>query len=75
MINPKEIQEQCSKWWKDVLLSFIDGTTLFPKEINRIGRVSSKDILNKLSEYKQSIESLKSNSKLMSTANQKIELR
>ena len=63
MITPKEIQEQCLKWWKDVLLSSINSTSFFPKEILRIGRVSSKDILDKLPEYKQSIELLKSNSK------------
>ena len=59
MITPKEIKEQCLKWWKDVLLSSI----VFPKEINRIGKVNSKDILNRLSDYKQSIELLKCNSK------------
>lgn len=59
MITPKEIEEQCLKWWKDVLLSSI----VFPKEISRIGKVNSKDILNKLSNYKQSIELLKCNSK------------
>lgn len=59
MITPKEIKEQCLKWWKDVLLSSI----VFPKEISRIGKVNSKDILNKLSDYKQSIELLKCNSK------------
>lgn len=63
MIAPKEIQEQSLKWWKDILLSTVDSTTFFPKEINRIGKVSSKDILNKLSDYKTSIELLKSNSK------------
>lgn len=63
MITPKEIQEQCLKLWKEVLLSAIDSVDYFPMEINRIGRVSSKDILNKLSEYKQSIELLKNNSK------------
>lgn len=63
MITPKEIQEQSLKWWKEVLISFIDETNIFPKEINRIGKINSKDILNKLSEYKQSIELLKSNSK------------
>lgn len=59
MITPKEIKEQCLKWWGDVLLSSI----VFPKEINRIGKVNSKDILNKLSDYKRSIELLKCNSK------------
>lgn len=63
MITPKEIQEQCLKWWKEVLLSPIDSVTNFPKDISRIGRVSSKDILHKLSDYKRSIELLKSNSK------------
>jgi hypothetical protein len=63
MITPKEIQEQCLKWWKDVLLSSINATTFFPKEISRIGKVGSKDILDKLPEYKRSIELLISNSK------------
>jgi len=63
MISPKEIQEHCLKWWKDVLLSTITAKPYFPKDINRIGKVSSKDILEKLPEYKQSIELLKCNSK------------
>lgn len=63
MISPKEIQEQCLKWWKEVLISSIDSIPYFPKDINRIGKVSSKDILAKLTEHKQSIELLKSNSK------------
>lgn len=63
MITPKEIQEQSLKWWKDVLLSAVTSVPYFPIEINRIGKISSKDILNKLSAYKASIELLKSNSK------------
>lgn len=63
MITPKEIQEQCLKWWKEVLICTVNSMTYFPKEVNRIGKVSSKDILNKLSDYKQSIELLKSYSK------------
>ncbi len=63
MITPKEIQEHCLKWWKEILLSSIDSTYYFPKEINRIGKVGSKDILNKISAYKESIELLKNNSK------------
>jgi hypothetical protein len=63
MITPKEIQEVCNKWWKEVLLSFSNSTSYFPKEINKIGRVSSKDILSNLSSYKQSIQMLVSNSK------------
>jgi hypothetical protein len=63
MITPKEIKDQCLKWWKEVLTSIIDNKFTFPKEIIRIGKISSKDILLKLSEYKHSIEVLKSGSK------------
>jgi len=59
MITPKEIQEQCLKWWKEVLLS----TIVFPRDISRMGKVNSKDILDKLPQYMQSIELLKNNSK------------
>ncbi|MCL5978209.1 MAG: DUF2220 family protein [Nitrospirae bacterium] len=63
MITPKEIREQCLRWWKDVLLSACSSTLYFPKEINRIGKVSSKDILKNLSVYKDSIQLLQSYSK------------
>lgn len=63
MITPKEIREQSLKWWKEVLLSAVDSVSYFPRDISRIGKVSSKDILNKLSDYKASIELLKINSK------------
>lgn len=63
MITPKEIQEQCLKWWKEILLFYIDSVNYFPKDITRIGKVSSKDILSRLSEHKLSIELLKNNSK------------
>lgn len=63
MITPKEIEDQCLKWWKEVLLSTIDSVPYFPKYINRIGKVNSKDILNRLLDYKTSIELLKVSSK------------
>jgi hypothetical protein len=63
MITPKEIKDQCLKWWKEVLVSVIDNNLVFPKEITRIGKIGSKDILMKLSEYKHSIEELKAHSK------------
>ncbi len=63
MITPKEINEQCAKWWKEVLISTMDAADYFPKEITRIGKVTSKDILHKLSDYKQAIEHLRSHSK------------
>ncbi|MCF6154078.1 MAG: DUF2399 domain-containing protein [Candidatus Brocadia sp.] len=63
MITPKEIQEQCLGWWKGVLLSSSNSTSYFPREINRIGKVSSKDILSNLSTYKNSIHLLQSHSR------------
>lgn len=63
MITPKDIKDQCLKWWKEILLSSVDSAPCFPREINRIGKVGSKDILNKLSAYKASIELLQRNSK------------
>jgi hypothetical protein len=63
MITPKDIKDQCLKWWKEILLSSVDSAPCFPREINRIGKVGSKDILNKLSAYKESIELLQNNSK------------
>lgn len=63
MITAKEIQETCNRWWREVLLSVSNSTPYFPKEINRIGKVSSNDILKNLSDYKQSIQLLIDNSK------------
>ncbi|NNV55052.1 Wadjet anti-phage system protein JetD domain-containing protein [Limnovirga soli] len=63
MITPKDIKEHCIKWWKEILLSSVDSAPCFPREINRIGKVGSKDILSKLSVYKESIELLRNNSK------------
>ena len=63
MITPKEIQQQCSNWWKSVLVAHIESVNLFPKEINRIGRISTKDLMEKLPEYQKSLEILRNNSK------------
>ncbi len=68
MITPKEIQKQCLMWWKDVLLAYIDDldddtVSFFPREINRIGKISAKDVLNKVLEYKKSIELLQNDAK------------
>lgn len=63
MVTPSEIKDQCLKWWKDFLVSTVDGHDLFPKEITRIGKINSKDILAKLSDHKNSIQLLRDNSK------------
>lgn len=58
MITPQEIKKQCISWWKEVLLSMMDGEKFFPREITRIGKVTSKDILQKLAEHKAAIAEL-----------------
>ena len=73
MITPKEIKKQCLTWWKEVLLAYIDDFNaddltnniipFFPREIARIGKISSKDVLNKVLEYKKSIELLQNEAK------------
>ena len=63
MITPNDIQAQCLKWWREVLINHIDGSIFSPRKIIRIGKVSSKDILNKLTTYKEEISLLKQNSK------------
>lgn len=63
MITPNEIKDQCLKSWKDILIHTLESKEYFPKEISRIGKVTAKDILSKLSEYKASIKLLNDNSK------------
>ncbi|MCL2416437.1 MAG: DUF2220 family protein [Bacteroidales bacterium] len=63
MITPQEIQQQCLNWWKNVLIANIEAVDFFPKEINRIGKITTKDLINKLPEYQKSLQLLHNNSK------------
>ena len=63
MITPKEIQQQCSNWWKNVLKAYIESVDYFPKDINRIGKITAKDLMEKLPEYRKSLELLRGSSK------------
>lgn len=63
MIIPPEIKERCLKWWKDVLIASANSTSIFPKEIGKIGKINPKDILKNLSAYNQSIRLLQTQSK------------
>lgn len=58
MITPLDIKKHCSGWWKELLLSVMAGTDFFPKEITRIGKITAKDILLKLADYKAAIAEL-----------------
>lgn len=64
MITPQEIKKQCLGWWKNYLVSEITGQPFFPKEITRIGKITSKDILSKLTEHKAAISELQKNAAL-----------
>lgn len=58
MITPQDIKKQCLNWWKELLLSNMAGEPFFPKRITRIGKITAKDILLKLSEHKAAIAEL-----------------
>lgn len=58
MITSQDIKKQCLHWWKDYLVSMTTGETFFPKEITRIGKITAKEILSKLSEHKIAIAEL-----------------
>lgn len=64
MITPIEIKKQCLNWWKDFLVSETIGQSFFPKEITRIGKITSKDILSKLSEHRAAIAELQKSAAL-----------
>lgn len=64
MITPQEIKKQCLSWWKDFLVSETTGEAFFPKEIIRIGKISSKDILTRLNEHKAAIAELQKSATL-----------
>jgi hypothetical protein len=63
MITPSEIEQQCQKWWKSVLISRIKATDFFPKEITRIGKITAHDLIERLSEYQKSLALLRNNAK------------
>jgi hypothetical protein len=63
MITPKEIQQQCLNWWKTVFQAHIESVDFFPKEINRIGKITAKNLLEKLPEYQKSVALLRNDAK------------
>ena len=63
MITPGEIEQQCQNWWKSVLTAYIDSVDFFPKEISRTGKITAKDLPERLPEYQKSLALLRNNSK------------
>lgn len=63
IISISEIQRQCNQWWLEILSAYILKKEFFPKDLIRIGKVSTKDVLSKFNEYTSQIKILKENSK------------
>lgn len=63
MISPQEIKRQALKWWKPFLQSHLKNEVFFPKTIERIGKISSSSVREKMSELQMQLEELYKNSK------------
>ncbi len=63
MISPAEIKEQALKWWKPFLQSHLKGETFFPRTIDRIGKIRSYAVREKLSELQTQLDELYKHSK------------
>ena len=63
MIKPDEIKEMALKWWQPLLISCINDTAFFPKQIDRIGKVKSGEITSRFEVLQNEIEVLYRQSK------------
>jgi hypothetical protein len=63
MISPQEIKAQALKWWKPFLQSHLQNETFFPKTIDRIGKITSSAVREKITELQTQLNELYSNSK------------
>lgn len=64
MITPQDIKKQYLSWWPELLLSIMNGEEFFPRHIRRIGKITTKDILLKLTEHKDAIAKLQEGANL-----------
>ncbi len=58
MISPEEIKLQALRWWTPLLLCHIRNESFFPKQIDRIGKVSSAQVTHHFEVIQQEIENL-----------------
>lgn len=63
MISPQEIRTQALKWWKPFLQSHLKNEPFFPKTIDRIGKITSSSVREKISELQIELNELYNNSK------------
>jgi len=58
MINTDDIRKQAQGWWKSLLQSHIIGSPFFPKEISRIGKIRSSQIITHFGSLQQETQKL-----------------
>ncbi len=58
MISPNEIKSYAEKWWKPFLQSTVQGEPFFPKVIERIGKIKSGQITERLDALQKEVELL-----------------
>lgn len=63
MISPEEIKQQALKWWTPLLQSYISNEAFFPRQIERIGKVSPAQITSQFENLQREIEVLYQHSK------------
>jgi hypothetical protein len=63
MISKDEIKVAALKWWKQVLQSSLENGSLFPKEIERFGRVKANQTLKDFEAIRNGLIDLRENSK------------
>ena len=59
MISPDEIKITAGKWWREVLQCEVNGETLFPKTLSRIGKIKPSETIQNFDQVQQEINSLR----------------
>src|ERR1035438_5355973 len=63
MISPQEIRAHALKWWILFLQGHLKNEPFFPKTIDRIGKITSSSVREKISELQIELNELYTNSK------------
>ncbi|HEX2867055.1 MAG TPA: Wadjet anti-phage system protein JetD domain-containing protein [Ignavibacteriales bacterium] len=62
MISPEEIKSRSEKWYREILISYLEGTDIFPKYI-RFGKIKASEIQRSYAQINKSLNRLKELSK------------
>jgi hypothetical protein len=63
MISPGDIRKQAARWWPEVLRSFQNGKSYFPRDLSRIGKVKPAEQLRAFERIRQAQDALLAQSK------------